>query len=76
MQVPLKDIATWHAANNSTGDDFAQQQQQQQQNIQEATPSNSSSSSSSSAPLDWKGEPMKINPGDVVSQTLLDLLRH
>jgi hypothetical protein len=63
MQIGLEDIAAWHQQQASNAG--SPQEQPQQQNKQPAAvpAEESSSSSSSDGPRDWKGEPMKLNPG-------------
>lgn len=63
-QIGLEDIAAWHQQQASNAG--SPQEQPQQQNKQPAAvpAEESSSSSSSDGPRDWKGEPMKLNPGD------------
>jgi hypothetical protein len=66
MQIGLDDIAAWHQQQAGNSSSTQEQQQQQQQSKQAAaSPADDSSEASSSddGPRDWKGEPMKLNPG-------------
>lgn len=54
MQVSPEDIFAWQ---HSTGKPSDRQQRQQEQTSPAAAPAEG-------VPLDWKGEPMKLNPGD------------
>jgi hypothetical protein len=67
MQIGLDDIAAWHQQQSGSASSTQEQQQQQQSKQPAAAPAEDSSeagSSSSDGPRDWKGEPMKLNPGE------------
>jgi hypothetical protein len=62
-QIGLEDIAAWHQQQAGRASSAQEQQQQQSKQPAAAPADDSSSSSSSDGPRDWKGEPMKLNPG-------------
>uniref|UniRef100_A0A383VMF5 Uncharacterized protein n=1 Tax=Tetradesmus obliquus TaxID=3088 RepID=A0A383VMF5_TETOB len=61
-EISLEDIAAWHEQQGSSFSISEQPQRRQPA----AVPADDSSddSSSSDGPRDWKGDPMKLNPGD------------
>jgi hypothetical protein len=61
MQIGLDDIAAWHQ--QQAGNTPEQQQQQSKQPAAASADDSTEVSSSNDGPRDWKGEPMKLNPG-------------
>lgn len=61
VQISLEDIAAWHEQQGSSFSISEQPQRRQPAAVPEDD--SSDDSSSSDGPRDWKGDPMKLNPG-------------